>query len=278
MAYDYEELAQQFASVPLQVYGVYRTELAADRVYRGHVDQPTTKCALVVALKGQAVFLFDGAERYELQPGKALLGGARRQLEIQVGGEGFEYCLVHYVPAPQDHEDGGRLKDVSMLHVAYDPELLQLLEQLQQAADSPGGIGLLEKKTAFYRLLGKVLQSERHRQNKDSYPVIDEAVAYIQAHYLEPITLDSLAERCEMKAKYFSYLFHKYVGIGPIDYLIQYRMNRAYELLMTGQFSVSDVAGSVGYSDAYYFSRLFKKHKGLPPSKVGLYRRRNRPS
>ncbi|MFD0672880.1 helix-turn-helix transcriptional regulator [Cohnella sp. GCM10027633] len=80
-----------------------------------------------------------------------------------------------------------------------------------------------------------------------------------------------------MKPKYFSYLFRKYVGIGPIDYLIQYRMNRARELLATGQFSVAEVARSVGYLDAYYFSRLFKKHAGLPPGAVGEYRRRNRP-
>nr|WP_285874008.1 helix-turn-helix transcriptional regulator [Halalkalibacter oceani] len=71
-----------------------------------------------------------------------------------------------------------------------------------------------------------------------------------------------------MKPKYFSYLFQKFAGAGPIDYLIQYRMNKAYELLMTGQFTIKNVAQSVGYADAYYFSRLFKKYKGVSPSRL----------
>jgi AraC-type DNA-binding domain-containing proteins len=276
--YSYEELAHKLATVPLHIHGVYRTELKAGLIYSGHVDQPTTKCAVVVGLRGKADFIFEGTDRYRLEPGKVLIGGLRKRLEIHVGGSGFEYCLVHYLPVISDDEEVRSLTEVSLLHAALDPELLQLLERLLQAASSPGSMELLEKKALFYRLVNKVLQSERHRQNKDSYTLIDEAIRFIQTHYMEPLTLNVLAERCQMKPKYFSYLFHKYVGLGPIDYLIQYRMNRAYELLITGQFPVSVVAHSVGYADAYYFSRLFKKHKGVSPGKVGMYRRRNRPS
>ncbi len=271
MTSKYEELANAFVSVPVQVYGVYRTELKADSVYGGHVDQPTTKCAVVMALRGRADFVFDEEDGYRLEPGIVLLGGLHKQLKIQTGGEGFEYCLVHYVPNFVNTVDARRLIDVSMLHIAQDSELLQLQEQLLQSASSPGGMGLLEKKSLFYSLLNKLLQSERHQQNKDSYPVIDETIQFIQKHYAKPLTLYILAERYQLKPKYFSYLFQKYVGIGPIDYLIQYRMHRAHELLITGQFQVATVAKSVGYADPYYFSRLFKKHIGVPPSKISLY-------
>jgi len=273
-----EKLAHRFVEVPLRIYGVYRTALEPDQIYSGHVDQPTTKCAVIISLRGQADFIFDGAERYRLGPGTALLGGLRRQLEIHTAASGFEYCLVHYLPEDSGNDMVRLFTEVTMLHASLDPELLYLQEQLLRSSSSPGGMGLLEKKALFYRLLDKLLQSERHHQNKDSHTLIEETIQYIQAHYAEPLTLGMLANRCHMGAKYFSYLFRKYVGVGPIDYLIRYRMNRAYELLISGKFSVAFVAKSVGYSDAYYFSRLFKKHKGLSPGKVSLYRRRNSPS
>lgn len=278
MANFYEELAQDLAKVPLEVHGVYRTKLAGGLIYDGHVNQPTTKCAVIVCLRGQAEFRFDETERYTLEPGKVLLGGQHKRLEIQTGQDGFEYCLVHYLPVNPHGEDTRRLTDVSLLHAPLDPELHQLLEQLLKTASAPDSMGLLGKKALFYHLLNKVLQSERLHQNKDSHALIDEAILYIQENYAQPLSLGHLANRYGMKAKYFSYLFHKYAGIGPIDYLIQYRMNRAHELLLTGQFSVSAVAKSVGYLDAYYFSRLFKKHKGVSPGRIGLYLRRNRPS
>ncbi|MBP1994866.1 helix-turn-helix transcriptional regulator [Paenibacillus eucommiae] len=273
MAFPYEELAQQFAVVPIDVYGVYRKTLEANLIYGGHVKQPTTKCAILIGLSGQADFLFNETDRYRLEPGKVLVGGVHKQLEIHVSSSGFEYGLVHFLPVYAEKDAEQRLTEVSMLHAALDPEVLRLLERLLHASSSPDSMGMLEKKALFYRLLNKLLLSERLGQNKESYLLMDEAISYIQTHHMETLTLDILAERYKMKAKYFSYLFHKYVGMAPIDYLIQYRMNRAEELLVTGQFPVSVVAKSVGYPDAYYFSRLYKKHKGLSPGKVSLHLR-----
>ncbi|MEF2964223.1 AraC family transcriptional regulator [Paenibacillus sp. M1] len=269
----YEELARAFAQVPVHVYEVYRTSLEAGRAYRGHVDRPTSKCALIIGLRGQAVFTFQKTQSYELEPGSVLVGGYRMELEIQVGYDGFDYFLVHYLPADPHTSEREILTSVSALQVSLDPGTLQLLDRLQYAATVPAYIEQLEKKTLFYQLLGKVLLDERHRQNNESYPIVEQAMEYIRRHYMEPLTLKRLATRFGMKEKNFSHIFRKYAGIGPIDYLIRFRMSRAHELLVSGQFPVSEVARSVGYSDAYYFSRLFKKHMGLPPSRVSLRER-----
>ncbi|AZN38999.1 AraC family transcriptional regulator [Paenibacillus albus] len=277
MAYSYEQLAQDFARIPVEIHGVFRTELEASQIYDGHNTRPTTKCALILGLRGQAEFRFEKSESFKLEQGLVLLGGLGKRLDITTGPEGFEYILVHYLPYGVQMEEARSLTEVALLHAEPDPEQLQLMDRITQAASTLDSLGPLEKKTLFYQLLNKVLQSERHFQNKDSYTAIDESLLFIHTHFAQPLTLSLLAERCDMKAKYFSYLFRKYVGLGPIDYLIRYRMNRANELLSTGQFSVADVARSVGYLDAYYFSRLFKKHIGISPGAVGLYRRRNHP-
>lgn len=269
MSRTYDELAQYFATTSIQLFGVYRTRLEASRIYSGHVQKATSKCGVIIALEGEASFVFDEAERHRLKPGHILIGGAGRHLEVAPGADGFLYCLAHYLPSgPVDEKGRRRPEDISCLEVALNPELLQLVEQLLSAASAPGAMDKLNHRSLFYQLIAKMLQSERYHQNKDSYLVIEDAIRYIQSHFSEPLTLTKLADRYQLKAKYFSYLFTKYTGTGPIDYLIHYRMNKAHEWLLTKQFSVSAVAKSIGYSDPYYFSRLFKKYKGIAPSQV----------
>ncbi|OMF37598.1 hypothetical protein BK133_05985 [Paenibacillus sp. FSL H8-0548] len=262
----YDELAAYFLQVPIDVFGVYQT-LIRTGVHQGHKHQPTTKCAMVIALKGEAEFIYDG-NKHVMYPGKALLGGGNRHLELMVHSAEFEYFLVHYLPVTIDRDEQALVEKVSELHIELDAALLQLMEQLRRLSTVLGNLELLEKKTLFYRLLNKALLHERYQQNSDSQPMMDQTIGYIRHHYMEPITLDSLAEQHGMKAKYFSHLFRKYTGIGPINYLIQFRMNHAYELLVAADFSVREIARSVGYSDAYYFSRLFKKHYGMSPTAV----------
>jgi AraC-like DNA-binding protein len=268
MESSYDELAAYFLQVPIDVFGVYQT-LLREGLYQGHKYQPTTKCAMVIALKGEADFIYD-CNKHVMYPGKALLGGVNRHLELEVHTAEFEYFLVHYLPSTLDRDKQALVEKVSELHIELDAALLQLMEQLRRQSAVLGNIELLEKKTLFYRLLSKALLHERYQQNSDSQPMMDQTIEYIRQHYMEPITLDSLAGQHGMKAKYFSHLFRKYTGIGPINYLIQFRMNLAYELLVAADFSVRDIARSVGYSDAYYFSRLFKKHYGMSPTAVKL--------
>ncbi|MFM9278512.1 helix-turn-helix transcriptional regulator [Paenibacillus jiagnxiensis] len=271
MSRTYEELAQYFATTPLQLFGVYRTQLECNRIYSGHVHKPTAKCAVIVPLEGEATFVFDEVEHYMMKPGRILIGGAGRRLQVISGAHGFRYCLTHYLPGGVDEKKGYRRPgDISFMEITLDPELLRLVELLLNAASSPDSMDKLKQRSLFYQLITKVLQAERYHQNKDSYPVIEDAIRYIQSHFAEPLTLTKLAERYQLKPKYFSYLFTKYTGTGPIEYLIHYRMNKAHEWLLTKQFSVAAVAKSIGYSDPYYFSRLFKKYKGVAPSQVDL--------
>ncbi|MDP4096376.1 AraC family transcriptional regulator [Paenibacillus sp. P96] len=269
MSRTYEELAQYFATTPIHLFGVYRTSLEGNRTYSGHVHKPTAKCGVIIALEGEATFVFDEVERYMMKPGHILIGGAGRRLEVISGADGFQYCLAHYLPSGIGEEKGQRRpEDIFCIEVTLNPELLKLVEQLLNAASAPDVMDKLNQRSLFYQFITKVLQSERYHQNKDSYLVIEDAIQYIQSHFTESLTLAKLADRYQLKPKYFSHLFTKYTGTGPIDYLIHYRMNKAHEWLLTKQFSVSAVAKGIGYSDPYYFSRLFKKYKGISPSQV----------
>ena len=94
---------------------------------------------------------------------------------------------------------------------------------------------------------------------------------YLDEHFVEPdITLCKLGEIFHFNANYISYTFKEYMNTGITTYLRQKRMHKACELLLTENISVKDVAAAVGFNDALYFERSFRKYTGLSPT---LYRK-----
>lgn len=122
----------------------------------------------------------------------------------------------------------------------------------------------LNVKSLFYQFIHQVLK-ELHRKETEvkQTSVAVQVITYIQEYYAEPITLDSLAEVFNFSAYHLSSLFKEHTGMSPIDYLIRFRLELATELLMTTDASVGEISASVGYKDVYYFSRIFKKRKGV---------------
>lgn len=93
------------------------------------------------------------------------------------------------------------------------------------------------------------------------------AVKYIQFNYSRGIGIDEIARAVGVSRSHLYRIFMSEVGQSPIDYLTNYRINEACYLLQDAQLSVAEIAVSVGFFDQFYFSRVFKKIKGMPPSK-----------
>ncbi|MBA4701393.1 MAG: helix-turn-helix transcriptional regulator [Ruminococcus sp.] len=98
--------------------------------------------------------------------------------------------------------------------------------------------------------------------------VVNQIIQYFNKHYSEKISLDQIAQNMYLSTLYISKLFKSETGDTPINYLIQLRMEKARKLMETEPASsIQSIASQVGYEDAYYFSKLFKKHFGVSPSK-----------
>jgi len=93
---------------------------------------------------------------------------------------------------------------------------------------------------------------------------------FVSAHYSEDISLNDLARLVCLSPNYVSELFKKQTGENFSDYLIDYRLSVAKDLLRDVKYKVVDVSEMVGYADAKYFSRIFKKRVGVNPN---AYRR-----
>ena len=95
---------------------------------------------------------------------------------------------------------------------------------------------------------------------------IREAVTYMDAHYQEKISLDTIAQRVYMNSSYFSTYFKKVMKISVMDYVFNLRMTQAANLLADPTISITDVSLSCGFPTPAYFSRAFSKAQGLSPS------------
>jgi two-component system response regulator YesN len=94
---------------------------------------------------------------------------------------------------------------------------------------------------------------------------LSQAKAYIREHYAEPLTLSKVAKQVAVNPAYLSYSFTKHCGQNFLEYVIQYRMFKAKELLLQTAMQVQEIAHQIGYTDIAYFTRVFRRVTGLTP-------------
>lgn len=260
-----EKIADFFAERSFDIEGIYRLVIQPKSVLR---EFKTEKHGFLFTVSGEATMRVNGTT-YNLHPGSVFHAAPNMVMDSQVIGDAaFEYYSLFY----RFDKQGDALDLIGDQHytleAGFNPSVTEALMMIHRQAAIRESITRLRVKQLFLGILHHVLMASKHRDQEDSprRRVADEAASYIHEHFMHPLTLDGLAELHGMNANSFSYYFHKYKGIRPIDYLVDYRMERARELLQTGHYSIRDIAASVGYGNPLYFSRLFKKKFGVAPT------------
>ena len=98
---------------------------------------------------------------------------------------------------------------------------------------------------------------------KDFY--IKEALAFIEHNYMNDISVEEIAESSGLNRSYFGKIFKESVGKSPQEFLINYRMIKACELLRMTRYSIAEIGSAVGYPNQLHFSRAFKNVNGVSP-------------
>lgn len=96
---------------------------------------------------------------------------------------------------------------------------------------------------------------------------LQRAIKKIENRYHEHLTVDSLAAYCNINRSYLCRLFKGAYGIGPREYLLNFRMNIAVSLLKNSATAIKVVGISVGYENQLHFSKAFRKLYGVSPAK-----------
>lgn len=99
---------------------------------------------------------------------------------------------------------------------------------------------------------------------------ISKAIDYIENHYAENISIESLSEKVFMSNRSFIRNFRKAVGLSPINYLKQVRLQNAAKLLRENDLMIEEIALNCGFSGSNYFIKCFREAYGITPNKFRL--------
>lgn len=102
---------------------------------------------------------------------------------------------------------------------------------------------------------------------------VELAIRWMNVQYPQPLSIENMAQSLGYHRTHLTKLFKQRTGMTPIEFLTNIRMERA-KALLSKRWTIEQVASSVGYPDALYFSKLFKKRYGLSPTE---YKQRSRP-
>ncbi len=107
--------------------------------------------------------------------------------------------------------------------------------------------------------------AHKRRAGSESQRIVRKAMAYIHAHYTEPIARRDVAAYVGLSERHLTRSFHREVGITLNAYLNRYRLHRARLLLEAGAKNITEVALAVGFSSSSYFARVFREEMGVSP-------------
>jgi len=129
---------------------------------------------------------------------------------------------------------------------------------------NPGSKLRIELITA--QMLG-LLAAQASSSHSSAYPTaLSRILLYIHEHYMSPVTLADLSEEFQLSRQYIMRLFQKYLGTTVTHYIQQLKLTHAQELLRYSTFRVNEVAEMLGFDNAYYFCRLFKRQFQMTPT------------
>ena len=142
-------------------------------------------------------------------------------------------CLIRMIATKQLHKG----KEIRLLGLLY-----EFLSQLVETTDS--------------NLACK-------NNTKEEY--VKKALEYIAMNYSRNTSIAEIARNVGLDRSYLYSLFNEFVNASPQEYLINFRMEKACDLMRTASFTIGNIARSVGYDDPLMFSKAFKKVKGMSP-------------
>jgi len=120
-------------------------------------------------------------------------------------------------------------------------------------------------------------ESDVSFETYDKAVIVNTLISFINENYMKEISLNTISKNVYLSPAYISRVFKEEVGESPINYLIKVRLSKASEMLAEAGMSVKAVAKSVGYADAYYFSKLYKKYYNVSPSRIKKEGKRSGP-
>ncbi len=272
--------------MPLGVVSMYRTSWRPKRFH----DHDHSEIAIV--LKGKCVHLFEGksvpiqaGDLLVVHPGSThtydqfdqmemvnIIYDARRLYLPILDGSRMPFFRILF---PDDPENIHR-SDKPVLHLDSNAieTISGMIRNMETELKSTRPGRSLYGLAVFLQIVVILCRLYSGTDQLDSMPFqIGEAVAYINTHYRQTVSIEQLARQACMSRRNFFLQFKNAAGCSPVQYLIKLRISRATELLLHSEMRITDIAAKCGFCDSNYFCKTFRAQTGMSPRQFRLKNR-----
>lgn len=161
-------------------------------------------------------------------------------------------------------------------------EINTIINSLRSITNLKGGNHLIAQSrlnlllTLIYCNVKVASESNIQADYAKKQQLIKQAQSYIEANLAKGIILDDIADYLKVSKFYISRIFRSELNLTPYEYLNDLRMRIALQLLREGRLYISEIAAKTGFSNRKYFSKVFRKFYGEPPSRYNPYKRKSK--
>lgn len=233
---------------------------------RGRLDYQ-----LLYVASGKAHFTIDGKDN-EVSAGHMVLYLPRQEQDyvyyskdkpevywVHFTGSDVKNILMHYnIPLEDNIFYCGAISTYAYL-------FKEMIAELQNCR-----MGFQELLTMYLKQIFLLIQRSRSEKKATISTYLQEEMEnardYFEEHYNEPINIEEFAASRSMSVSWFLRKFKQVTGMSPMHFILTKRINNAVSLLETTNYNVTEISTIVGYDNPMYFSRLFKKQKGISPT------------
>lgn len=244
------------------------------RTYAYFIVQFVLDGQMMFQADGEPVYL-DKGDMFCLFPEKTVQYGVipeKPQLQLiwfGLEGEGVRYLL----------QSVGITEERPYARKAISPGIPGMLHQLldEFLLLKSGGGSYYRWVSRLYEVFDQLIVAKppgpAHARDKNAYEWIKESETFMSMHYNEAISVQDVADYVGIHRSHFTVAFTKLLGISPGQYLLRLRMNNGARMLEETDFSITEIALSLGYSDIFAFTRAFSNYYRMPPSVYRTSRR-----
>ncbi|WP_182303466.1 helix-turn-helix domain-containing protein [Cohnella cholangitidis] len=147
--------------------------------------------------------------------------------------------------------------------------VLSLFQNLTKEWISPATFNKVSKERSYFMEMLNLLllwNSSKQSFNYDKIRKVEKITRYILDNYAKKVKLQDLADYVQLSQSYLQVIFKEITGSSPIEFLLTVRINMSKELMKEGYHNIGEISELVGFNDAFYFSRCFKKMEGVTPT------------
>jgi two-component system response regulator YesN len=235
-----------------------------ERINLKHTEQWVFDVNTLEISENEAIYM----NQYEEKLIYAIKSGQKNMIQTAAGSFVNELRNLHAITL--NHIDIW-FNELQMIHSKYFKEYesavqvdFKLLSYLM--IDDQGNIKIeewLNKLEESFILLGHVLSKDQDEKENITYKIVD----FIKKHYHEELTLQDISEHFYLSREYISRKFKQDIGENLFSFITNVRVEKACSLLRDTDLKILDIAKMVGFDNEKYFSKVFKKSTGYPPTK-----------